>query len=122
MKRTLAVPLPPILFNKNNKTQTKNLAVYRLTAFTTMVTQYFYLVCIKYEQTWPQKIFMQESQAIRWGRVEATKSVDPVIGYSDYKFVLYRQPITRKGKLEYVKTLEPFAGADWDIDKTRTEE
>lgn len=86
-----------------------------------MATQYFYLVCINYdEQTWPQKIFMQEHQAVRWGRAEATKNIAE--GYLDYEYILCRQPITRKGKLEYVKSLEPFAGADWDIDKTRTEE
>jgi hypothetical protein len=77
--------------------------------------QYFYLVCIGYdEETWPQKIFLQEEQAVKWGRKNATK--DKVERRYVFEYKLYRQPITTNGTLEYVKTLEPY-GSDWDIDK-----
>jgi len=76
--------------------------------------QYFYLVSVNYdESTSPLKIFLQEKEAIRWGRREATKLADD----GNYEVVLSRQPITRKGEIEFVKTLEPYKGSDYDIDK-----
>lgn len=76
--------------------------------------QYFYLVSVNYdESTSPLKIFLQEREAIRWGRREATKLADD----GNYEVVLSRQPITRNGEIEFVKTLKPYKGADFDIDK-----
>ena len=104
-----------------------------------MAKQYFYLVVAKYdESSYPQKIFLQEHDAIRWGRREAANKLletkDP-----NYEYILYKQEITRTGTLQRVKTLVPFPlkelvkeglvsvphfdddcfGADYDIDKER---
>ena len=98
--------------------------------------QYFYLVVINYdESTYPQKIFLQEHEAITWGRREATKAQKR--GDSMYEFVLFKQDIARTATLERVRTLEPYKdstkptvepfnwgkfeqqGADNDIDKYR---
>lgn len=98
--------------------------------------QYFYLVVINYdESTYPQKIFLQEHEAITWGRREATKAQKG--GDSMYEFVLFKQEIARTATLERVRTLEPYKpstkptvehfdwgefeqqGADNDIDKYR---
>lgn len=83
--------------------------------------QYFYLVCINYdESTYPQKIFLQEQEAITWGRREATKSLKE--GYCCHEYVLFKQEISRRGVLQRVKTLLPFVtndGSDLDIDKYR---
>lgn len=68
--------------------------------------QYFYLVAYHYdESTVPCKVFLQEYEAIRWGRKEAAKMwlKDP-----NYEFVLYKQEITRTGELKQVKTLKPY--------------
>ena len=48
----------------------------------------------------PGKIFLQEHQAIKYGRTQVTK-------YGT-KVCLYRQPITTKGDLEFVKELYRF--------------
>lgn len=68
--------------------------------------QYFYLIACCYgECTIPCKIFLQEHEAIRWGRKEATMlQKDP-----NYEFVLYKQEITRTGDLKPVKTLKPYS-------------
>lgn len=97
--------------------------------------QYFYLVCRTYDEcTQPAKCFLQEHEAIVYGRRLATKEEDPNIG-----FELYRQEITRTGTFEFVRTLdsyeressaksqaiEPFnwdnvpQGSDYDIDTRR---
>lgn len=90
--------------------------------------QYFYLVCRTYDEcTQPVKCFLQEHEAIVYGRRLATKEEDINIG-----FELYRQEITRRGTFEFVRildsfepTLEPFnwdnvpQGADYDIDTRR---
>ena len=47
------------------------------------------------------KIFLQEHEAVRWGRKLATKN-------PDYSVKLYKQEITRTGKLEFVKQLKAF--------------
>ena len=76
--------------------------------------QYFYLIAVNYdESTYPQKIFLQEKQAIKYGRRLASK----LQFEGCYEVTLYKQPITTKGELEKVQTLLPFKGADWDIDK-----
>lgn len=80
--------------------------------------QFFYLVCINYdESTYPQKIFLQEQEAISWGRREATKALKE--GYCNYEYVLYEQVISRTGLLRKVRPLLPFKGSDFDIDKLR---
>lgn len=69
--------------------------------------QYFYLVVINYdESTYPQKIFLQEHEAITWGRREATKALKR--GDSMYEYVLFKQEIARTSTLTRVKTLEPY--------------
>lgn len=47
------------------------------------------------------KIFLQEYDAIRWGRRLATKN-------PGYRVMLYKQEITRMDTLKYVKCLYPF--------------
>ena len=70
--------------------------------------QYFYLVVINYdESTYPKKIFLQEREAITWGRREATKNLLLTCDVNT-QFVLYRQEITRNGELEKVKVLQPY--------------
>lgn len=66
--------------------------------------QFFYLVVCDYdESTLPRKVFLQESEAIRWGRREATKDQDPNSEYS-----LYKQEIARTATLKFVKNLKPY--------------
>lgn len=66
--------------------------------------QYFYLVCRTYDEcTQPAKCFLQEHEAIVYGRRLATKEEDPNIG-----FELYRQEITRTGTFEFVRTLDSY--------------
>lgn len=70
--------------------------------------QYFYLVVCNYdESTYPEKIFLQEHEAITWGRREATKAQKR--GDSMYEFVLFKQEIARTATLTRVKTLEPYS-------------
>lgn len=47
------------------------------------------------------KIFLQEYEAIRWGRTLATK-------FPEFTVSLYKQEITRTATVEFVKSLEPF--------------
>lgn len=66
--------------------------------------QFFYLVVCNYdESTSAKKVFLQESEAIRWGRREATKNQDP-----NYEYSLYKQEIARTATLKFVKTLSPY--------------
>lgn len=100
--------------------------------------QYFYLVVARYDEScYPKKVFLQEHDAITWGRREATKclqlSDDP-----NWSFELYKQEISRNAQLLKVKDLKPYPmnksgdiisiprqpdddifGADYDIDKER---
>ena len=81
-----------------------------------MNKQYFYLVALENTKTIkPLKIFLQEYQAIKWGR---RKSGEYLLETHDfgYKYTLYRQEITTNGILEYIKDLIPY-GSDFDIDK-----
>lgn len=99
--------------------------------------QYFYLVVYRYDEcTVPRKVFLQEHEAIQWGRREATKKLLETQD-TNYEYVLYKQEITRVGDLKPVKTLFPFPtkelvdaglvipsvvatkGSDFDIDKER---
>lgn len=102
-----------------------------------MARQYFYLVAVDYDEcTFPQKIFFQEHEAIQWGRREATKTIQQ--GLFGYEYKLFRQEITRNGRLEKIKYLRPYNiqdiakekiiprqpdddifGADYDIDAKR---
>ena len=78
--------------------------------------QYFYLVVVNYDEcTFPKKVFLQEEQAIQYGRRKATQ----LSSEGCYEVALLRQPITRGGELEFVKNLEPYRGKDFDIDKFR---
>ena len=68
--------------------------------------QYFYLVVAHYdESTYPQKVFLQEHQAVQWGRKEATKAskTDP-----NWQYELYKQEIARTATLKFVKNLKPY--------------
>lgn len=70
--------------------------------------QYFYLVAYKYDEcTIPRKVFLQEYEAIKWGRKEATKKLQETQD-TNYEYILYRQEITRTGELQYIKTLKPY--------------
>lgn len=65
--------------------------------------QYFYLVAhdIVGDDFVADKIFLQEHDALRWGKRLATKN-------PDYSVKLYKQEITRTGKLKFVKQLKAF--------------
>lgn len=69
--------------------------------------QYFYLVGhdIVGDDFVADKIFLQEHEALRWGRRLATKN-------PDYSVKLYKQEITRTDKLEFVKQLKAFLTPD----------
>jgi hypothetical protein len=70
--------------------------------------QYFYLVTYKYDEcTIPRKVFLQEYEAIKWGRKETTKKLQETQD-TNYEYILYRQEITRTGELQYIKTLKPY--------------
>ena len=70
--------------------------------------QHFYLVVYHYDEcTVPCKIFLQEHEAIRWGRKEATKKLQETQDHN-YEYLLFRQEITRVGELRCVRTLEPY--------------
>lgn len=73
--------------------------------------QYFWIVCHNSEDETMigndfimDKIFLQPHQAIEWGRRKATQN-------SGYSYKLYKQPITRTGKIAFVEYLEPFTVA-----------
>ena len=73
--------------------------------------QFFYLVVCDYdESTYPQKIFLQEHEAIRWGKREATKAQKE--GHYYHEFVLYKQEISRTATLKRIKTLTPYETKD----------
>ena len=65
--------------------------------------QYFYLVGhnIVGDDFVADKIFLQEHEALRWGRRLATKN-------PDYSVELYKQEITRTDTLKFVKQLKAF--------------
>ena len=83
--------------------------------------QYFYIVVytIVGDDMTMCKIGLNPHQLIEWGRREATKHQDRI-------YRLYRQPITRTGKITFYKQLESYAtkvehnlkvakeGFDWD--------
>lgn len=50
-------------------------------------------------QVHPEKIFLQEFEAIKYGRVLASKKEN---------VILYKQEITRSAKIEFVQTLSPY--------------
>lgn len=78
--------------------------------------QYFYLVAhtIVGDDLSIDKIFLQEHDAIRWGKVLATKNPGYSVG-------LYRQEIARTATVRFVKTLTAYKsfGSDNDIDQYR---
>lgn len=69
--------------------------------------QYYYIVVytIVGDDTTMCKVGLNPHQMIEWGRREATRHPE-----RDYK--LFRQPITRTGKITFYKSLAPFAGHD----------
>ena len=70
--------------------------------------QYFYLVVKNYDEcTVPCKIFLQEKEAIVWGRRKASVVLAETKD-SNYEFSLYKQEITRNGELQFVKPLYPY--------------
>lgn len=73
-----------------------------------MARQYFYLVAVDYDEcTFPKKVFLQEHEAVQWGRRMATKQLKKT-GDFNYHYVLYKQEIARTGELTRVKTLTPY--------------
>ena len=73
-----------------------------------MAKQYFYMVAYTYDEcTIPRKIFLQEHDAITWGRREAAKNLLETSD-SNYEYILYKQEITRTGEIIKVKTLKPY--------------
>lgn len=77
---------------------------------TVLMRQYFYIIAhtIVGDDLCIDKVFLQEHEAIRYGRLMATKN--------PYSVYLYKQEIARTAKVQYVKLLPPFRGSDWDID------
>lgn len=64
--------------------------------------QYFYLVVVNYDEaTTPLKVFLQEHEAIRWGKRNAAN-------FTNYTISLYKQEITRTGVLRFVKDLKSY--------------
>ena len=67
--------------------------------------QNFYLVAHQEDNGGSQlvldKVFLQETEALRWGRRFATR-------YPEFDYHLYKQEITRNATLQYVKPLLPF--------------
>lgn len=65
--------------------------------------QYFYLVMygIEGDVAIPGKIFLQEHDAIKWGRTLATK-------HPEYEVSLHKQEITRTSLIEYVENLPKY--------------
>lgn len=65
--------------------------------------QYFYLVAhtiVGDDQT-IDKIFLQEHDAIKWGRTLASK-------HPDYSVALYQQEIARTATVQFVKHLKEY--------------
>ena len=75
--------------------------MYRLIVFFTM--QHFWIVShdIVGDDFTMDKIFLQSEQAIEYGRRKATQN-------PDFRYMLYKQPITRTGKITFCKQLLPF--------------
>lgn len=66
------------------------------------------MVAYTYDEcTIPRKIFLQEHDAVRWGRREAANKLLETKN-TNYEYILYKQEITRTGDLQRVKTLKPF--------------
>lgn len=64
--------------------------------------QFFYLVTHVVEDTViPDKVFLQEHDAIRWGKTLAT-------AHPNYIVNLYKQEIARTATVKYVKQLTPY--------------
>ena len=65
--------------------------------------QYFYIVMHSYvgDDVQLDHIFLQESDAISFGRKLATKN-------EEYSVILYKQLIARAAKVEFVKALRPY--------------
>ena len=64
--------------------------------------QYFYIVVHKSKCGFClDKVFLQERDAIKWGRTLATK-------FPSYQVELYRQEITRAGTCHFYKNMLPF--------------
>lgn len=65
--------------------------------------QYFYIVAhtIVGDDQVIDKVFLQEHDAIRWGRTLASK-------HSDYSVALYKQEIARTATVEFVKCLKEY--------------
>lgn len=68
-----------------------------------MTKQYFYFIAFQYGHSVliPEKIFLQEYQAVKYGRKLATSKPNT-------KVFLYKQEITTNGVLLKVKQLEPY--------------
>lgn len=79
--------------------------------------QYFYIVVytIVGDDLTMCKIGLNPHQLIEWGRREATK-------HPERSYKLYRQPITRTGKISFVKCLTPFADKKLEAAKFNLEE
>ena len=66
--------------------------------------QYFFLVCVEYdESTTPNKITLNELEAVRYGRRLANRFID-----SATQVGLYKQEIARTATIKRIKTLEPY--------------
>ena len=65
--------------------------------------QYFYIIGYHFgdEDLKIEKVFLQEDQAITYGRKFATK-------YNRVKVSMFRQLIATTATVEFVKTLKPF--------------
>lgn len=65
--------------------------------------QYFYLIAHVIDDSIliPDKIFLQEHDAIKWGKVLATK-------IPEYLVYLYKQEISRTSTLKCIKQLLPY--------------
>lgn len=74
------------------------------------MAQYFYLIGhddLVGDDFKMDKVFLQEREAIVWGRKFATEN-------NEYSVYLYKQEISRNGVIKFVKSLHPFS--DHDID------
>ena len=66
------------------------------------MSQYFYLVThIVEDIVIPDKVFLQEHDATRWGKTLAT-------AHPDYTVNLYKQEIARTATVKYVKQLTHY--------------
>lgn len=66
--------------------------------------QYFYVIChcCVGDDFNVDKVFLQEYEAIKWGRRLATKM-------PEYSVYLYKQEITRTATLKFSKHLQPYS-------------